>query len=41
MLGTRGLAQMWAHQRGWKLRASQFVDLAMERLVNPGPGPLA
>lgn len=37
MLATRGLAQMWAHERGWELRTSQFLDLALDRLMDPFP----
>ncbi|HYU18056.1 MAG TPA: phosphotransferase [Chloroflexota bacterium] len=34
-LATRALAYTWQHQPGWQLRASQMLDLALERLVSP------
>lgn len=37
MLGIRALAQVWAQQSAWQVRASALLDLAFERLVNPAP----
>lgn len=36
-LALRALSHVWAHEPGWRLRASMLLDLAVERLVNPGP----
>jgi hypothetical protein len=37
MLGIRGLSHVWTRQRDWQVRASQLLDLALERLLNPAP----
>ncbi|HEU0167771.1 MAG TPA: phosphotransferase [Chloroflexota bacterium] len=40
-LGIRALSYIWGHQPGWQLRASQLLDLAVDRLVDPEPKTLA
>jgi hypothetical protein len=34
MLGIRALSHVWTWQRDWQVRASQLLDLALERLLN-------
>ena len=36
-LAMRALSHVWQHQAGWRLQASQLLDLAFERLVAPEP----
>ncbi|MBI2321047.1 MAG: phosphotransferase [Chloroflexi bacterium] len=37
MLALRALSHVWRQHGDWQLRASQLLDLAFERLVNPEP----
>src|SRR5439155_20043183 len=38
-LGIRAMSYVWGHQPGWPERASELIDLAVERLVNPAGIP--
>jgi hypothetical protein len=39
-LALRTLTFVWSHVGHWQLRASQLLDLGIERLVSPDPRPL-
>ncbi len=40
ILSIRALSHAWMQRSGWQMRASQLLDLAYERLVNPEPKAL-
>ena len=33
----RSLTHVWSHQGHWHMRASQLIDLGIDRLVSPEP----